>query len=232
MANYVAGLDLGSMADYSVLAILEDLAVAPDAVWQGPPGFEPRMRRRKVLLHLKRWPLELPYGLVIEQAAEVLSRPPWAGATTLVYDRSGLGSAVAYQFREAHQAGLFDRAPRGYAITGGESAGAGSVPKVELVDNLRALVETGRLTWPADLPLLGELLREMAAFAPKPTKTRRLLTFGNDAKLAKNDDIVSAVSLAAWHPGRRSEARLLGRDGRTYDSLAAARQIGGTAAAY
>jgi hypothetical protein len=232
MPNYVAGLDLGSMADFSVLAVLESLAVAPDALWTGPEGWGPRPRMTKRLLHLKRWPLELPYGLVIEQTAELLSRPPWAGSTTLIYDRSGLGSAVAYQFREAHQAGLFDRSPRGFAISGGDNAGAGSVPKVELVDNLRALVETRRLSWPADLPLLDEFLKEMAAFAPRPTKTRRLLTFGNDTKLAAHDDIVLAVSLAAWHHGRRSEERLLGRDGRVYDNLEAARRIGGTAAAY
>lgn len=231
MANYVAGIDLGSLNDYTTLAIVENLAVARAEPWTGPPEFEPRMLVRKRLVHLKRWPLELAYAVAIEQAAEILSRPPWSGQTTVLYDRTGLGTAVMYQFREAHRDGLFDRAPKGYAISGGETAGPGSVPKVELVDNLRALVETGRLAWPPDLPLLDEFLREMAAFAPRPTRARRLLTFGNDAKLAKNDDLVSAVSLAAWHPGRRSDARVIGRNGAVYESLESARGAG-TAAVY
>ena len=232
MPNYVAAMDLGSMHDYTTLAIVESLALAPGEPWQGPPGWDPPPKVRKVLLHLKRWPLELAYAVAIEQAAEILARPPWAGSTTLLYDRTGLGSAVMYQFREAHREGLFDRAPKGYAISGGEVAGPGSIPKVELVDNLRAIVETGKLTWPADLPLLDEFLREMAAFAPRPTRVRRLLTFGNKGDLAPNDDLVSAVALAAWHPGRRSEARAIGRDGVVYASIEAAKTIGGAAAWY
>ncbi|MGO9179279.1 MAG: hypothetical protein ACLQBX_06080 [Candidatus Limnocylindrales bacterium] len=232
MPNYVAAMDLGSIRDYTTLAIVENLALAPDAPWHGPAGWEPTPKVRKVLLHLKRWPLELAYAVAIEQAAEVLSRPPWAGSTTLLYDRTGLGTAVMYQFREAHREGLFDRAPKGLAITGGDDAGPGSVPKVELVDNLRALVETGKLTWPADLPLLEDFLREMAAFAPRPTRVRRLLTFGNKADLAPNDDLVSAVALAVWHPGRRSDARAVGRDGVVYASIEYARTVGGAKAWY
>jgi len=214
--NHVAGMDLGSMHDFSTLAIVEILDL---------PKPEPRSSRRrqtKRLMHLHRWPLELPYDAVIEHATAVVALPPFKGTTKLVYDRTGLGSAVAYQFREAHQDGLFDRAPRGFAISGGDQAGAGSVPKVNLVDNLRALIETKRLSWPSDLPLLDDFLKEMAAFAPRPTKARRLLSFGNDPAIAAHDDLVMAVALAVWYPGSFGDNRYIGRDSRIYDSFAVA----------
>lgn len=214
--NHVAGMDLGSAHDYTTLAIIENLDMPRLEPWQGRPEWAPRRRLKKRLVHLKRWPLELPYTLAIEQAAEILRRPPFSGTTTLVYDRTGLGSAVAWQFKDARREGLFDRSPKGLAITGGEHAGASSVPKVELVDNLRALVETQRITWPPDLPLLDEFLREMSAFAPRPSRERRILTFGNDSKIADHDDLVMAVALAAWHPGRRPDNRYLARDGAVY----------------
>ena len=237
MPAFSAAMDLGSRADYSTLAIIRSRLLA-----RVDPR-SPRPPLQLALLHLQRWQLGTPYETVIEEAAGILSSEPWADArTTLCFDRTGLGTAVDYQFRDAARRGLFGTVrPFGVAITGEQvkpesgglavrmgqgvtyfgGSGSASIAQAQLYDNLRMLVETGRLTWPADLPLLAEFLREMAGLATTFTKHRRGLHVGNDPTRSKHDDLAFAVALAAQYASR-TEAEYQDYTGQVWPTIEAA----------
>jgi hypothetical protein len=206
--NLVAGLDLGSVRDYSALAVTEHLTMAPLL-----PGGTTSCRHD--LVHLQRFALGTPYGAIVEAVARALE--PLGEDVRLVYDATGLGSAVGQTLAEAYRDGLYALRPWGFTITGGQAPGPASVPKVDLISALQADVETGRLHIAEGLPL-GDVLRaEMLAFRPRLTPVRRLLAFGSATESA-HDDVVLAVALSVWHHGRRSRGRYIGRDRQTYET--------------
>jgi hypothetical protein len=205
--NVVAALDLGSVRDYSALAITEHLTTAAYA----PGGPTPC---RHDLVHLERFALGTSYAAIVESVARRIE--PLGAETRLVYDATGLGSAVGQVLADAYRNGLYALRPWGITITGGQAPGPGSVPKVDLIAALQADVETGRLHIADGLPLADVLTAEMLAFRPKLTTVRRLLTFGAATESA-HDDVVLAVALSVWHHGRRSRSRYVGRDGVTYE---------------
>ncbi len=95
---------------------------------------------------------------------------------------------------------LPSRAVYGITITGGRSVNRGqavgdvTVPKADLVGALQVLLQTRRLSWPRELPLIRELQGEFAAFHPKITPALHQ-TFGGKGE---HDDLVLALGLGCW----------------------------------
>src|SRR5215831_897699 len=101
--SYIVGLDLGKMADYTALSILERT---------GEPACPASYRAR----YLKRWPLKTTYPTIVQDVAMLVGRPPLGPGTDLVIDHGGVGIAVADQFRLARLAATLSLV----TITGGD----------------------------------------------------------------------------------------------------------------
>jgi hypothetical protein len=207
--EYIAGLDLGQVRDFSALALLERTR-APDV----PGG---RLSYRYACRFRHRWPLGTPYvGTkgqpgIAEDTAALLGKLP-AGCT-LVVDQTGVGRAV---YEELRRAGLpVERpiaAPPGsvaprlmpVTITGGAGPGtyaAGgqgwTVPKRTLASVLQAVLGTRRLQVAPALPLAAVLVRELETFSVKINLATGAETF-EAWRERDHDDLVLAVALACW----------------------------------
>ena len=187
---YFGGLDLGQMADYSALAVVERAAHLEDG----------RLAYRYAVRHLHRWPLRTAYPDIADDVVRLYARRPLAGSTLLV-DRTGVGAPVCDMILRAE--------PEAWVIpvtiTGGAQAGwAGgcrTVPKRDLAGALQALLGQRRLDVSPSLPLAQVLAREMQTFTVKIN-----IATGNESFEAwrdrDHDDLVLAVATACWYGER------------------------------
>ena len=180
--QFYVGLDLGQVQDYSALTVLEWL----------PNEYSYAVR------HLRRFPLGTPYPRICDEVRALVLRPPLVGKVQLVVDATGVGRPVLDIFRKAQ----LGHGVIGISIHGGdnvsrEPAVAGyRVPKRDLVSNLQLLFQTRRLKISKDLPEAEILVQELRSFRVQITES------GNDTygawRSGEHDDLVLAVSLAAW----------------------------------
>ena len=183
---YFGGLDLGQMADYTALAVLE----RREHLEEGRRIFHYAVR------YLQRWPLRTPYPDIIADVVKVYEKETLAHSQ-LTVDRTGVGVAVADQLHRAN--------PKAWlvpiTITGGAGTalvdGCWSVPKRELAGVLQVLLGTRRLKVSPALPLAKVLTQEMSTFRVKIN-----IATGNESFEAwrerDHDDLVLAVALACW----------------------------------
>src|SRR5215212_528044 len=85
--EYVLGLDLGQVSDYSAVAVIEHAGRERD-----------RLRRVR---HLERFPLGTKYHQVVAEVLAMLDTPPLAGTCRLAVDQTGVGRGVVDMIREA-----------------------------------------------------------------------------------------------------------------------------------
>jgi hypothetical protein len=221
--DYFAGLDLGQMADYTALAVLErtepalrssgevrvEVSAAMGTVYTVPDG-PPRSpvgdeagppARSYALRHLERWPLRTAYPDIVADVVRRYAAPPLAG-TTLVVDRTGVGVAVFDLLRRARpKARLVPATITGGAQTACGEDGCWSVPKRELAGVLQVLLGTRRLKVSPALPLAKALSKELATFKVKVN----IATGGESFEAWRerdHDDLVLATALAAWYSER------------------------------
>jgi hypothetical protein len=192
--SYVVGLDLGQASDPTALAVAE-VTQGPDPLRKGAPASHYAFR------HLERYELGTPYvdqpgrASVAASVQALLSRPPLPGCQ-LAVDQTGVGRAVVDVFRALGLPCTL------WAVTVTSGAQAGQegldlrVPKKELVGVMVRLLQTGRLTVAAGLPLAATLAREMSGFRVKITAAANE-TFG-EWRTGQHDDLVFAVALACW----------------------------------
>ena len=187
MNKFYCGLDLGQAHDFTALAVLECSTNGPD-----DSHFHCR--------HLKRFPLRTPYPEIVKQV-ELLMRSPALGVTPrLIVDATGVGRPVVDLFRAAKLR------PVAITITGGNAANIGSggyhVPKRDLVSVLQVLLQSGRLKFAKGLPDIQVLVNELLNFQVKISPA------GHDSYEAwregAHDDLVLALSLAAWFAERKA----------------------------
>jgi hypothetical protein len=198
--RFCVGVDLGQAQDPTAIAVVRH-RVVPLSTWT--PDRTTDRNARSILTqdvnetfecpHLERVPLGTSYPQIVQQVAEMLTRPPLRGAE-LVVDETGVGRPVSE---------LFERAaiePIRVCITAGfEPQKHGrrrwSVPKTELISNLDALMHTGALK-------IASALREAPALAEELKEFRRHLTDAGrstySARSGKHDDLVLAVALGSW----------------------------------
>ena len=175
---YIVGLDLGQAQDYTALAIIE----ASDEE-------QPTMHLR----HLQRYPLGTPYPTIVAGVDALMAREELGADAELVVDATGVGAAVVDML---YAAGLYFTP---VIITGGDvvhrDRNTYRVPKRDLVAAVQTLLQTQRLRFAADMPLVDVLTTELVNFRYKITDA------GNDTyggREGTHDDLVLAVALACW----------------------------------
>ena len=184
--EFILGLDLGQVHDFTALAVVERVEVE---------GTATKMRARYEVRHLERPPLGTGYPQIAARVGEVLSRlPSRPRGPRLVVDSTGVGRPVVDMLR---QSGL---EPLAITITGGDKpswvGGGWRVPKRDLVSNLAVLLQTSRLKVAKELPDAATLVNELLNFRVK------ISVGGHDSYEAwregVHDDLVLAVAIAAW----------------------------------
>jgi hypothetical protein len=119
--------------------------------------------------HLERLPLGTPYPAVIGNVRRLIDRLP--GKACLVIDATGVGRPVADLFKAA---GIDFT---GVIITGGLdtswSRNYASVPKIQLISKLQALLHMGNLKILRDLPEARPWSASCRIFALSTPKTER-----------------------------------------------------------
>lgn len=180
--KFILGLDLGQVADFTALSIVERVRVGDD-----PATYSVR--------HLERYPLGQSYVVMVEQVAAMLARPELGENPALAIDQTGVGRPIFDLFK----AKLHGTRLVGITIHGGDSVYSDgnqySVPKRNLVGTVQALLQTGRLKIAPALPTVDLLTSELQSFAVK------LSASGHDSYSARDgehDDLVLSVAVALW----------------------------------
>lgn len=188
---FCAGLDIGKLADYTALALLEiDMPVT----WQasGQAVFE---RPTYLCRGLLRYDLGTSYPDMVTATRRALARMGGLGYQGwLVVDATGVGEPVVDML---YRAGL---APIAIKITGGSVATrdptftAYNVPKRDLVAAVQVTLGQRRLrVYPS--PMREVLLSELQAFDWSSSPTGYDLF---SAREGAHDDLVLAVAMALW----------------------------------
>jgi len=194
--SHVLGVDLGQASDYTAICLVRSNAA-------------PQGKRVHDLIHLERCPLGTPYPAIVERIKEFCNDQRLKWNSYLTVDATGVGRPVVDMLKVE---GL---KPYAINITGGNSVthsgGFHGVPKVELVTNAVALLQSARLRIAQGLPLLDVLTHELTNFKVKVSLAGNA-TF--EAWREKDhDDLVLAVALAVWYAERRREYRAVFYDG-------------------
>ncbi len=182
---FFIGLDLGQAKDYTALAILEQLQAL------AKPHYHCR--------YLERVKLGTSYPEVAEYVKDLIARPEiGSGNCRLVVDATGVGRPVVDMLRDK---GLH---PEAATITGGNTAVQDDlgwrVPKRDLVMGMLVLMQGQRLKFADGLPEVPTLINELMNFEIKITDNAHD-TYGAWRE-GTHDDLVLAVSLAAWFAER------------------------------
>lgn len=195
------GVDLGQSHDPTSIAVISkrgfEIAAYTPMYKVEAARHELRTRLPRYQLHLlEQAPLGESYPAQATRLKRVLSRPNIAVHDPEVWvDYTGVGRAVFDIFTQ-------ERVPRIKAVTitgsghaGPNGRGGHSVPKIELVSHLQALMHNGRLEMSDALPLAKTFRRELLDFKVDYTAVGNA-TFG--ARNGAHDDIVLAVALAVY----------------------------------
>jgi hypothetical protein len=193
--KYFFGLDLGQAQDFTALAALEMQDGANLVLRQLD-----RARGRSypaIVADVARLVDELDAGTYrrrVEYLPGLSALPPIA---ILVVDATGVGAAVVDMLRQAAMPCRLVpvTVTAGMAVTS-DGADGYRVPKKDLVGTALALLQTHRLVFSRELPLIDALVEEMNNFQVRITAAGNE-TFGPWRERA-HDDLVFAVSLACW----------------------------------
>jgi hypothetical protein len=181
--EYVVGLDLGQVADYTALVVMECHRV-------DIPGEQTTFHVR----HIERL-LGRPYPEIVARVKTVMTQPALGRQSQLVVDATGCGRPVVDMLV---QEGL---RPIAVTIHGGDQVHRDGrnyrVPKRDLVGSLQVCLQTARLKIAEQLPLASILVQELLAF-----RVRIDPTTAHDSYSAwrekDHDDLVLATALCAW----------------------------------
>lgn len=184
----ISGLDLGCVADFSALCTLERLP---------HPNPTRKRRWRYNLRWLETWDLGTRYTNIVTAVRDRFDTPQlrW---TKLAIDQTGVGVAVVDQVRAAKVPARITPVviTAGHNTTRDPKTGECHVPKKELVSTLMVLLQAELIKWDVRaIKLAAKLEKELSEFRVKVTRAANE-TFGADK--SQHDDLVLALSLAAW----------------------------------
>jgi hypothetical protein len=189
--RYFVGLDLGTGAEPTALAVLERRRVQPDdRCDQRQPPY--------ALRHLHRFPHGTGYPAIVAALIALFRTPPLSGARLLI-DYTGAGRPVLGLVLR----GLLGRVNHTWSaviITAGHdfsnpADGELRVAKPDLIGTLQVLLQTRRLQVPKELPDAQLFIRELENYRPKVIlPTTEALAWRD----GRHDDLILAVALAAW----------------------------------
>lgn len=200
-STVAVGVDLGQSQDPTSIAVIEK--VAPEIpVNTYPPKVEAlRFAMRSIRPHyklrvLEQAPLGESYPLQALRLKRILAHASIAAHDPLVWvDYTGVGRAVFDIFKQERVPNL-----RPVTITfngqeGPNGHGGHSVPKINLVSRVSALMQTNCLLMPDTLRFAKTLRRELQDFRVGYSAVGNA-TFG--AREGAHDDLILAVALAVY----------------------------------
>ena len=159
--DYLIGLDLGQVSEYTGLAIVH-------RAWTQPADHSDRFVSHYAVRHLKRWQIQTSYTDIAADLARLVRTPPLTNAV-LVVDQTSVGRSVVDFLRRTERIAWLHPV----VITGGHGTsytdGALCVPKKDLVSCLQVLLQSRRLRI-ASLPKRDVLKDELLAFRMKVEK--------------------------------------------------------------
>lgn len=197
------GLDLGKAEDFSALTITEQRW--PDVLDDKCEVIEEAEKAHYHLRHLTRWEIGTSYVKVAQDVAKLMKSSILRGTSELIVDATGVGAAVVDLLVEQ---GL---KPISITITGGskvnrDGAMKWNVPKRDLVGVTKVLLQSGRLKWSPNLPMIDTLVDELLKFES------RISEEGDDTygvwREGAHDDLVLALACQLWHSEKGGLAKV------------------------
>lgn len=215
--NVTIGVDLAQRKDWTAIAVVERVeSFTGRTIEANPWRTETReLESHHHVIHMERT-RHVGYPEIVAQVASLLDEPALREAR-LVIDATGVGNAVLDLFKDEYRRGRLGRShPYGVTITSGTEVNGLHVPKRELVANLVALSQTGRLRFADGLALADAMRHELAHFQAK-TSERTGHTRFEARRESDHDDLVISVALATFWEHRRVTPRGLRADGSYVD---------------
>jgi len=168
--------------------------------------------------HLQRFELGTKYTDVVEQVAGVVrSEPLRHMPAVLLVDKTGVGAAVLDSFTHARIGAVAITLHGGSSVTRDPQRPGFRVPKRDLVTVTQVLLQNGRLRVASGLPEAETLKKELLNFKVKIDPKTAHDSYEHWRE-SEHDDLVLAVSMAAWfrqYWNRYLDAGLPGRLRRT-----------------
>jgi hypothetical protein len=181
--NYVLGLDLGAAQDPTAIAVVRRLGGFGSLLDDSTEIYQ--------VGHLERLALGTSYPTIVQHVKFVLGKLP--RGTELVIDYTGVGRPMFEMFEVA---GVD---PIEVLITGGNTESNDgrvySVPKINLISWVQALLHSERLKIQASLPEARALVREPQEFRIDFSASGHM-TF--NARSGQHDDLLLSLAIACW----------------------------------
>jgi hypothetical protein len=190
--HYGRGLSPGwvSPAAFSPYSVGEALALSHQ---YGRPAEAPLAVR-----HLQRFELGTKYTDVVDGVASLVrSEPLRHMPAVLLVDKTGVGAAVLDSFTHVGIGALAVTLHGGSSVTRDPQRAGFRVPKRDLITVTQVLLQNGRLWVAAGLPEAETLKKELLNFRVK-IDPRTAHDSYEHWRESEHDDLVLAVSMAAW----------------------------------
>ena len=148
--------------------------------------------------HLQRFELGTKYTDVVEQVARIVRAGPLRQMpAVLLVDKTGVGAAVLDSFTHARIGAVAITLHGGSSVTRDPQRAGFRVPKRDLVTVTQVLLQNGRLRVASGLPEAETLKKELLNFRVK-IDPRTAHDSYEHWRESEHDDLVLAVSMAAW----------------------------------
>lgn len=194
---FLFGLDLGKVADFTALAIVQRVVKGKLTIEGGE--VKEIVRPVYYLRHVERLPQNVPYPDIVDLVKRVMASKPFVGCSRLVLDATGCGLPVADMFTGSSLGAPTARV----VITGGvhssldKNTDTWHVPKGTLVSTLQVLLQNERLKVAEGIQDASKFTQELLDFQVRITDS------GRDQygawREGQHDDMVLAVGLACWY---------------------------------
>jgi len=148
--------------------------------------------------HLQRFPLGTKYGNVVSAVAKVIRSEAMRHVpAVLLVDKTGVGAAVLDNLTQAGIGATAITLHGGSSVNRDPQRAGFRVPKRDLVTVTQVLLQNGRLKVAAGLPEAETLKKELLNFRVKIDPKTAHDSYEHWRE-SEHDDLVLAVSMAAW----------------------------------
>ena len=222
MNQYIMGVDLGQLSDWTAISIIQETETKTHRptlhdVAAGAPG-PARAERQYALRYLERPTMRTPYPEIVERIYGLVHKPSIERNVDLVVDATGVGRPVIDMMVARGLSPIPITIVAGHTVTPSADGGF-HVPKKDIAGALQSMFGLRKIQVAPRLALVPEFLKEMERFSIKTTKAGNVTYEAwreND-----HDDLVLSVGLAVWWAlfsrGQVSSHNVLEKDERPYD---------------